>query len=434
MSESFLSVGGLCPEENGKRSLPPDLISEIEKNAEYGVIVNGVINWICVQKETNANEIWKNIAMTHYDEKELKEAWEEIEKFREKLSELGLVLLKYRTSKTNWLEDIGNAIDKMRDGKCMPLVMATTKMIIRAPQYWGKDKADVDVAGVAGELKELKAAVVGFMKHSESQMREMKQQQVARKPLLLPGAVTPKTAAKKRRFSFEEVEAFKSVPEAVAVNYAEVAKKDLPTKEKAAEALAAILAKKKKVPEKSKVIYGSSKPEVNAESIAGDVSVVAFGVNKKCSKEIMTKFLEEKGIEVVDVIEMIRAEVMENVRVKTMKVVVKASEYEKVMDASNWPSRVGVRMWEDKEAKKAKYDRWQERVNSSSQVGQESEVTTAPGTGSQGSKAVNSSTGSGDNRGFNSGNRSRGFMNKQRSGNRYEGDEIIALFRQVLMA
>ena len=219
MSESFLSVGGLCPEENGKRSLPPDLISEIEKNAEYGVIVNGVINWICVQKETNANEIWKNIAMTHYDEKELKEAWEEIEKFREKLSELGLVLLKYRTSKTNWLEDIGNAIDKMKDRKCMPLVMATTKMIIRAPQYWGKDKADVDVdvAGVAGELKELKAAVVGFMKHSESQMKEIKQQQAARIPLTLPGAVTPKTVAKKRRFNFEEIKASENVSDLVVL-------------------------------------------------------------------------------------------------------------------------------------------------------------------------------------------------------------------------
>ena len=113
-----------------------------------------------------------------------------------------------------------------------------------------------------------------------------------------------------------------------------------------------------------------------------------------------------------------------------MKVVVRASEYEKVMDGSNWPSRVGVRVWEDKEAKKAKYDRWQERVKNRSQVGQVSQEGIIPG--SQGGKdTVNSSSVGGN---FSLGNRSRGFMNRKKTGNRYEGDEIIALFRQVLMA
>ena len=205
MTGPFLSMAGLCPEENGKRSLPPDLISEMEKHSEHGIIVNGVINWIFVQRETNAAEIWKNIAMAHYDDKELTEAWKEIEKFREKLSELGLNLPKYRITKANWLEDIGNAIMKLRDGNCMPLVMATSTMVLRAPMFWGKERADVDIAGVAGELKEMKAAVVEFMKQSEKQMTEMKQQQVAKTPFNLgpPGEVTPRTAAKKRRFEFE---------------------------------------------------------------------------------------------------------------------------------------------------------------------------------------------------------------------------------------
>ena len=436
MGESFVSMGGLCLEENGKRSLPPDLITEMEKNSEHGVIVNGVINWICVQKDTNAPVIWKSIAGMHYDDKELREAWNEIKKFGVKL---GMKLPNFRTTKSNWLDDIGDAIDRMRNEQCMPLVMATTQMILRAPKFWGKDpanQANVDVAGLAGELKELKAAVTGFMQHSENQMKEIKQQQMARTPLplgALSGAMTPKSAAKKRRLNFQENESSEDVSETEASNYANVTKKDISQKEQAAKALAAILAKKK-APEKSKVIYGSSKSEESEQNFAGDVAVVAFGVNKNCSTEAMKVFLEGKGLKVRDVIDMTRSEVLENVRVKTMKVVVKATDYEKVMDGSNWPSRVGVRMWEDKEAKKAKYDRWQEKVKNRSQVSQEGESATAPGAGSQGSKVVNSSYGRSDNRGFNSGNRSRGFMNKQKSGNRYEGDEIIALFRQVLMA
>ena len=48
--------------------------------------------------------------------------------------------------------------------------------------------------------------MVGFVKQSEKQMAEMKQQQAARHPLTLdpPGTATPRTAAKKRRFEFDK--------------------------------------------------------------------------------------------------------------------------------------------------------------------------------------------------------------------------------------
>ena len=74
-------------------------------------------------------------------------------------------------------------------------------------------------------------------------------------------------------------------------------------------------------------------------------------MNKDCSRDDMREFLESKDIKVVEVSDMTREEVFANVRVKSMKIVVKASEYEKVMDSINWPSRVGVRMWQDKEAR-----------------------------------------------------------------------------------
>ena len=62
-------------------------------------------------------------------------------------------------------------------------------------------------------------------------------------------------------------------------------------------------------------------------------------------------------------------------------------------------------------------------------------AATAPDSRSQGNReTVNSSSGGGDKRNFHQGNRSRGFMSQQKQGNRYEGDEIIALFRHVLMA
>jgi hypothetical protein len=75
----------------------------------------------------------------------------------------------------------------------------------------------------------------------------------------------------------------------------------------------------------------------------------------------MRTFLIEKDNDVVYVIEMTREEVLAKVKVKTMKVIVKASEFEKAMDPNVWPCRVGVRLWKDKEAQKARFERWQER-------------------------------------------------------------------------
>ena len=77
----------------------------------------------------------------------------------------------------------------------MPLVLASSNMMLRTPRFWGKQKSE-DIAGVAGELKELKEAMVGFVKQSEIQMAEIKQQHVAKYPLTLatPNTVTPRTA------------------------------------------------------------------------------------------------------------------------------------------------------------------------------------------------------------------------------------------------
>ena len=82
--------------------------------------------------------------------------------------------------------------------------------------------------------------------------------------------------------------------------YAEIPRQNLPQKEKAAEALAALLTKKKKVPEKTKVVYGCSNPISPEDSLLGDLAVVAFGVNNECSKEAMTEYLRNKNIQKPD--------------------------------------------------------------------------------------------------------------------------------------
>ena len=83
-------MGGHCQDDPnlGRKTLPPEMHSELVKHGENGVIVNGVISWILVQRETNPPEIWKSIALKHYGEAEVKEAWKEMAKLKEKLKKL----------------------------------------------------------------------------------------------------------------------------------------------------------------------------------------------------------------------------------------------------------------------------------------------------------------------------------------------------------
>ena len=146
-------------------------------------------------------------------------------------------------------------------------------------------------------------------------------------------------------------------------------------------------------------------------------------MNKNCNKDVMKTFLIEKGIDVVDVIKMTREEVLDNVGVKSMKVIVKASEFEKAMDPTVWPCRVGVRLWKDKEAQKARFERWQEQNK-----GRSSGVM----------KGRSSGAGSGAKergRAKDAGSQQRNsYRNREKSGNRYQGNIFEDLLRQVLKA
>ena len=314
-------------------------------------------------------------------------------------------------------------------------------MMLRAPRFWGKDKGD-DIAGVAAELKELKEAMVGFIKQNEKQKSELKEEvvnanSVLTKPRIGPKMTevpatpcTPGGSAKRTRFEFESDIEEVEVPEEEAFKKVTYDKKAAAKKDTAVETLAAILSQSKKEKSKkddnpkSKVIFGSAKVDSEAANIAADVSLVVFGVNKEFSRDSMKTFLIEKSIDVIDVIDMTREEVLDNVKVKTMKVVVKASQYERAMDPSIWPCRVGVRLWKDKEAQKARYERWQERQ-------EQNRSKTA------GAKEMSLPRGSNfQQKGARPEGEKRGISGKKehnrRSGNRYEGNIFEELLRQVL--
>ena len=126
-------------------------------------------------------------------------------------------------------------------------------------------------------------------------------------PIHLAQAQIPETSktpggSNRARFEFENdvVEVVNEAEGSMWTNVTYAQKAGAKTKD-AADALTRLLRESKSRSEtqkdarndkaKTKVIYGSAKPDTEEVNLAADVSLVAFNVNKTCSKDHMRTFL-----------------------------------------------------------------------------------------------------------------------------------------------
>ena len=113
-------------------------------------------------------------------------------------------------------------------------------------------------------------------------------------------------------------------------------------------------------PSKAKKIFGNAKESAEGDSensrLAADVDLVAFGVRKDVSEQMMKDWLNSKNID-AEVRIMTRPEVLSEVRTISMKVTVKASQHEEAMKPEVWPYRVGVRLWDNRTVRRERQER-----------------------------------------------------------------------------
>ena len=89
-------------------------------------------------------------------------------------------------------------------------------------------------------------------------------------------------------------------------------------------------------------MYGKAKTgkDDTEEMLCADIDLVVVGVSKDARKEQLKDFIMNKGICVLDIEKLTKAE---EARTNTFRVKIKASEYDKAMNPDVWPYRVGVR-------------------------------------------------------------------------------------------
>ena len=374
----LLSMGGqltrgLCDSSGEEEAKPPDVIIKmLTEFGEHGIVVDGIIAWVAMNREMTAENIIKQLMGKSL-------SLGEMLKSRETLRASGGPELvkwfeekpKTRTERKGAVEDIVDAMTFLSESKKMPFILAGPEQLRRCPGA-GSSSQTVPVQELETKIESLEKCMTDFMDYNKKQIEaltaEVKKTVETRKTPEVPEITIHSPAPGKKRKTSEitvEAEVYNTPAGGMAharPSFSQVAMTGvLPIQPlgrksssshpvttqmmKTAIENAFISQEKSKNKQKGRNVFRGNAAEAEASSLAADVDLVASGVAKDARIKQMKDFLIAKGIDVMNVESLTKPELITEgkVRSQTMKVTVKATHLEKAMDPSMWPYRVGVR-------------------------------------------------------------------------------------------
>ena len=288
------------------------------------------------------------------------------------------------------MDDLVDACGKLWEHDEMPLIVATSKMIKNMRNYSMVDNNNQNIADVINKVKELENSFMACLKDNSDQLKTLSEivhnniRHSSSKPLVQQpannsrvsvlisenekrdnGGVTPPN--KKRKACEQPMSGDSSnIPgiQSLSNLNKDGAQLPLPPENAAWSTVAAKPGYQSVQTASSNQIQvganGSSqtpRPQRGAwrkslnllhgtadssNTLAADVSLVAYGVAKDATTEGLKSFLEARG---VAVIECVNLTTFQFARTHSYKVTIKASQYDKAIKPEVWPFRVGVRLF-----------------------------------------------------------------------------------------
>ena len=160
--------------------MPPQVVDEIGKAGNNGVVISGVITWIDAQIETHGSHVWKSLAERCFRDEEVTAAKEALKDAKGAV--LDNLVTGFKTNRKKGpgkkaleLEDIRKAIVALGAAGEMPLVMATSSQMLRCPQSWGVPET-ATVQDVMGKVIELEKVMSDSLETQREQMAQLKQE------------------------------------------------------------------------------------------------------------------------------------------------------------------------------------------------------------------------------------------------------------------
>ena len=393
-------------ESHGKGDPPDNVTKMIEEQGQHGIVISGVIAWFEVHRHMAAGTIWRQVADTSWNYKDITEAKKQLLAILTP-SQLELITknkdfrLKRTTSelearKSLEITDIVSVLEYLSDTNAMPLVMASTCQIRMSPKSLGSLSPEASLGEMATKVQSLEACLEKYMASTKQQIVTLTEivteQRCEKEKTQSQNAIRlSETPNKKRKLADENPETsqelFETLNERVSDmevmevsesqnSYARALSGIQPLRrasltnppqarveqanQKQQQMLKTVLQNtlgnkvdKSEKPKSRNIFHGKAKPTETGDApteennLAADVDLVAFGVNLEAETDDLKSFLIAKGINVKDVKLLTKTELLSGnkVRSKTMQVTVKAGDHEKAMNPDLWPMRVGVRYY-----------------------------------------------------------------------------------------
>ena len=345
------------------------------EHGKNGVVINGVVAWIDIQDGRTGEAVWKAQAESKYEQEEVTEAkkalWDASE---EKIGYSAPVRIG-DSKKAEYIDDIFKALQKLKCGSALPVILASSRMVARSPVFGGitADSSNGDIVNKIGVLED---AMKSYMKQTNEQLRNLTavvgtvgQGGSGKAPAVNPAVakvilkdIVEDSPRKKRKTPDQDgmdVDAGDVFDNNVNTNsYAKAANgnhgQHFPPLNGKVDGIRRVQPSGRTSPvnqpagtpvrpRKPSIMYGKAKmgKDGSEELLAADVALVASGVSKDATGDQLKEFIERKGIKVAEVVKLTKDDA--DTRTNTFKVVVKTSDYEKAMDPEIWPYRVGVR-------------------------------------------------------------------------------------------
>ena len=117
-----------------------DCIDFLKCHVNNGVILNGLLIWVWIQRRTTADNIWKSQAVAKFTSIEITASKDELWKI-EGESVLGKIVKCQGTSKSiTEINDICVAFNKLAENETLPMFIGTGEMILLTPLMWTRKR------------------------------------------------------------------------------------------------------------------------------------------------------------------------------------------------------------------------------------------------------------------------------------------------------
>ena len=170
MASDFAGGGWIvCGESN---TIDGGILDFLHSYGSHGIVIDGVISWIDLQLDSVADNIWIAHAIASYSDEEVLAAKSNLWKSCEKLIGEPAPMRQGGNKKRSNIDDIAKALRKLKSCNTLPLILATGKMLRRAPLSSGIP-ANASNGDIVQRVTLLETSLKDFMKQQHDQIKNL---------------------------------------------------------------------------------------------------------------------------------------------------------------------------------------------------------------------------------------------------------------------